>query len=347
MKVKINFYLPTFLVFLLFAGITVQAEVKEKTYKEQWPVNSVQTLQIDNRFGEIRIADKGGSNVTIDVVVTVEASSERRAVELLDLIDVNFGKSGNTITAETIIARSFNSKQRFSIDYEVNVPNDKNLYISNKYGNTFINELTADGDFKIQYGNLTVNKLNTKDDNSVKVNLAYGKSDIQEARDVTVTVQYSTMSFGILGDLQLNSKYTVVNLDDGQDINAESKYDTFNFGTVNSLKANLKYTQVKVDMLKQILSLDSGYGGIRVGRIDKNFESVSVTSSYGQISLELDALDYMLDASCEYCGVSYPQDKFRGDRIKENNRSVVRGKVGEGEGGSVTIKSRYGEIKLN
>lgn len=346
MKAITNLYLTMFIAVLLLAGVTANAEVKEKKYNEQWPVNSAQTLQIDNRFGEIRIADKGGSNITVDVVVTVEASSERRANELLDLIDVKFGKNGNTITAETIIGRSFSSKQRFSIDYEVNIPVDKNLGITNRYGNTFVNELTANGNFNIQYGNLTVNNLDTKAGSSVQVNLAYGKSDIQEANDLSATVQYSTMNFGSLDDLQLNSKYTVINLDRGKDIHAESKYDTFNFGVVNSLEASLKYTQVKVDELKQILSIESGYGGINIGRIPNDFKSVDVTSSYGKVSLGLNDADYLLDANCEYCGISYPQSRFKGNRMKENNRSSVKGKVGERDGGSVMIRSRYGEIRL-
>ena len=347
MKPKINVFLPILLAGLIFAGATAHAEEKQKKYREQWPVNSVQTLQINNRFGEVKVADKGGNQVTIDVVVTVEASNEQKAKELLDLINISFGKTGSTITAETQISRSFSSRQRFSIDYEVNIPPDKNLQITNKYGNTFVNVLNANGKFDIQYGNLTVNELDTRPGNSVDINLAYGKSNIQNAKDVSVTVQYSNMYFGTMNDLKLNSKYTVMNIDGVGNLTAESRYDTYNFGRVRSLNANTKYTQVKIDELQQLLSLDAGYGGIRVGKIASGFESVSVTSSYGQIALGMGNADYSLDASCDYCGVSFPESRFSGDRMSENTRRTIRGKVGNGSGGSVLIKSRYGEIKLN
>src|SRR5690554_4420393 len=129
MKPQINILLTVVIIGLSVYGTHAYGQEKKVHYNEQWPVNNVQTLQIDNRFGEVKVTDKGGSHVTIDVVVTVEASSERRANELLALIDVKFSKSGSTVMAKTELDRIFNSKNRFSIDYEVNVPSDKNLHI--------------------------------------------------------------------------------------------------------------------------------------------------------------------------------------------------------------------------
>jgi hypothetical protein len=347
MKPKVRIFTTSLFIYFLIATTHVSAEEKTKNYNESWPVNSVQTLKIDNRFGEIRVTDKGGSNVTIDVVVTVEASSDKKAQELLDLINVSFDKTGNTVSAETQISRNFSSRQRFSIDYEVNIPPDKNLDIANKYGNTFVNILNANGTFDIKYGNITINELNTPDNASAILNLAYGKSTIQSARDMSVDVQYSNMSFGTMNDLQLNSKYTVINVDNVGSVNAESKYDTYNFKSANALQANTRYTHIKMEELAESLVLDAGYGGVKIGKVDSGFKEISVTSSYGQVALGLGNANYSLDASCNYCGVSYPESNFSGDRISENHSRIVKGKVGNGSGGSVLIKSRYGEIKLD
>jgi hypothetical protein len=347
MKPKINILAVIIISGLIFAGITASAEEKTKQYNESWPVKSVETLEISNRFGEIKVVDNGGKDVTVDVVVTVEASSEKKADELLELIDVSFGKTGNTVSAQTHIRSNFNSNKRFSINYEVNIPPDKNLNITNKYGNTFINVLNANGSFDIQYGNITVNELNTPESGSAELKLSYGKSDIEKAKDLNVTVQYSNMNFGMLNDLDLNSKYTVINIEKVGSVKAESKYDTFNFGNTNSLQANTKYTRIKINELHENLNLDAGYGGINVRKVDNTFKSVNITSSYGQIALGLNGADYSLEANCSYCGVSYPEERFSGDRISENHSRIVKGKVGTPSGGEVYIKSRYGEIKLD
>lgn len=347
MKRKVRFIPVLFLLVALVCGIKAVAAGKTKEYHESWPVNSVQTLEINNRFGDVKVTHKGGSNVTIDVVITVESANERRANDLLDQITVSFSKTGNTVSAETHLSRGFKTNLQFSIDYDVNIPPDKNLNITNKYGNAFVNELNASGTFDVQYGNFNANKLNTPASGSLKLNLAYGKGGIESANNMTVTVQYSTLNFGQLSDLDLNSKYNVINLDKANAVVTDSKYDTFNFGKLGSLSAGTKYTQIRIDELSKSLKIDAGYGGIKVEKVDSGFEFISITNSYGQIALGLGNASYSLDASCNYCGISYPESSFTGDRISENHSRKVKGKVGDGSGGTVFVESRYGQIKLN
>ncbi len=346
MKPKCKVIAVLFVLAALMAATASNAEEKTKEYHESWAASSVQTLKIDNKFGEIKIVNRGGSEVTVDVVVTVEATNEARADELLGKINVDFGKSGNTVSAETSIASDFKSRQRFSIDYEVNIPSDKNLDISNKYGNTIVGDLNANGIFNIKYGNLTANELNAPESGNMEVNLEYGKADISAAGDINVVVKYSTMNFGEIDDLVLDSKYTVVNIEKSSSVSADSKYDTFDFDEVESITAETKYSHFKIGELTKSLRIDAGYGGIRIDEVANGFESINITNSYGQIYLGLNESNYMLDASCDYCGITYPEDNFAGDRMSENNSKIVKGKVGSGMGGTVVLNSRYGNIKL-
>ncbi|MFV0591230.1 MAG: hypothetical protein ACK5M7_07590 [Draconibacterium sp.] len=331
---------------LLAAGLSVKAEEKTKEYKKSWPVSEVTTLQIINKFGEIKINNNGGSEVTIEVKVTVEAANERKTDELLGLIDIAFQKSGKNIKAETKIANDFKSQKRFSIDYTVNIPSDKNLIIENKYGNTVINRLEANGDFEIKYGNLSANELLTPEGGSLKVNLAYGNANIGDASNLEAQIAYSPMTIGTIESLTIDSKYSTIEIGTGKSIRAESKYDKFRLGKAESVVATTKYSHISIDELSKSIKIESGYGGVKVGKVNADFDLIDITNSYGQISLGLNNANYSIDASCDYCGISYPQESFEGNRLRENNSQTVKGKVGEGEGGKVYIKSRYGEIKL-
>jgi len=346
MKLKFKKLNVLLVLGLLLFATHVLAEEKTKEYNESWSAMSMETLEIDNKFGEVKITNDGGNTVTIDVVVTVEAPNEKKADELLEQINVRFGKSGNTVKAETVIDSDFKSRNEFSIDYLVNIPSDKNLNIANKYGNTIVNLLNANGRFDIKYGNLTANELNTPANGNMLINLGYGKADISSSNDLKVNVSYSTMNFGGTDDLELESKYTVINLGEASSVKADSKYDTFNFEEIESLTANTKYTHIKIEELSKSLKIDAGYGGVRVDEVADNFESINITNSYGEVALGLDDLSYSLDAECDYCGISYPEDDFAGNRMKENHTQKVEGKVGTGNGGTVIVKSRYGQIKL-
>ena len=43
----------------------------------------------------------------------------------------------------------------------------------------------------------------------------------------------------------------------------------------------------------------------------------------------------------------WQQERFKGNRMKENTSYELKGKVGTAGGGNVIINSRYGEIKLD
>ncbi len=181
MKMKTTFKITAILILVIVVGSgrTVLAEEKTKKYHESWSASSVETLDISNKFGEVKFKNEGGTEITIDVLVTVEASSESKANELLNMIDVEFSKSGNTVKAVTSIENNFKSQRQFSINYEINVPSDKNLIVSNKYGNTIVNKLNANGDFDIQYGNITANELTAPANGKMNIMLAYGKGNIE------------------------------------------------------------------------------------------------------------------------------------------------------------------------
>lgn len=346
MKSKFKFITALFFISILSTGVTVVAEEKTKEFHETWSASSVKTLEIVNKFGEVKVENNGGNEITIDVVVTVEARDENRANDLLEQIEVEFKKSGNTIKAETSIENNFKSQRKFSIDYVVNIPSDKNLKISNKYGNTLVNSLNANGDFNIQYGNLNANKLMAPSGGSMKIALAYGKADVGSAADLDVIIKYSNMTLGEIQDLKVDSKYSVLDIEEGSSIQIISKYDKFNFEKVKSVNATTKYSHIKIEELSKSLKIEAGYGGVKVAQIAPDFESISITNSYGQVLLGLDEASYSIDASCEYCGIAYPEANFTGNKMKERNTETIDGKVGTG-GGTVMIRSRYGEIKLN
>jgi hypothetical protein len=315
-------------------------------YHESWPVSEVNTLEVDTKYGEVKVRNDGGNEVTIDVEISVEAANEKRVREILDQIEIIFSKSRGTIKAKTVINGNLKGQNKLDIDYDINIPSDKNLNISNRYGNTIIAKLEANGEFDTKYGNFTANTLNTPADGSLQLSLAYGNATIGAASNLKLEVSYSPVTIGELNTMYVESKYSTVNVEEASEIIIESKYDKFNFEEVDVVSASTKYTHIKIEELGKSLKVDAGYGGIKVSEIADDFDFIDVSNSYGHISLGLDDASYQIYAECHYCGISYPEDRFSGDRIKENNSRTIKGNVGTTTGGSVSIKSRYGDIKL-
>ena len=345
MKTKIKFFALTMITLFITSNL-VLANEKTKEFHEKWTAAEIKSLDISNKFGEVKVVNEGGSDITIDVVVTVDAATDNAADKLLDMIDVDFSKSGSTVKAETTIDAGFKSQKKFSIDYTINVPADKNLSISNKYGNTIVNKLNANGDFNIDYGNFSANNLQTPANGSIKLNLAYGNASIDDATDLEVDVSYSPISIDNVKNLNVDSKYSQLKVDAAGTVVSESKYDQYTFDKIESLTSTTKYSHIDIDKLTKSLKIETGYGSVKVDDVALDFESISITNSYGQISLGMGDASYSVDASCQYCGISYPENDFKGNKMKDNNTREINGKVGNGNGGSIMIKSRYGDIKL-
>lgn len=340
---KFKPYMMLIGICIMLSAIQANAEEKTKEFYQSWSVNAVQSLEIENKFGEVKIVNERTDSVSIEVVVTVEARDEKKADDLLDLIEVEFRKSGSIAKAVTEIKSNFKSQREFSIDYLVNIPSDKNLKITNKYGDTFVNELKGEGDFRISYGSLNANKLMG---DQTRIDLAYGKSNVEQASDLEINVKYSGMVFGEVGNVKIESKYSGLEIEEGKDILIESKYDKFTFAEVEAITATTKYSHIRIEELARKLEVEAGYGSIKVAHINDRFESISITNSYGKISLGVEAGSYAIDAACQYCGIDYPEDEFVGDRIKENNSRKIKGMIGSGGNGKIYIRSRYGDISL-
>ncbi len=341
MKRKFNLLVFFFAAVIAFGQ--VKAQENTRRFNKSWPVKEVETLSITNKFGEVKVNDTGGDAVTVDVVVTVEGS-ENRAKNILDDITVSFDKSGGMVSAETHMDSGFKSGGRFTINYTVNVPSDKNLVIHNKFGNTIVNKLTGKGQFDIAYGDLTANQIAGS---STQLSVAYGKADIDALADATVSLAYSKMYLGTGTKIELDSKYSNVSVDKLNGVHLESKYDSFNFGELNDLEGESKFTNYKIGLLGKRLKLDSAYGTVKVEQIPAGFTSLEVTSSYAQVSLGIDeSASYQVYATCDYCDITYPRDEFKGNRMSENTRQTIDGKVASGTPGTVKVTSRYGNIKL-
>jgi hypothetical protein len=340
---KLRFNTLLWVALLCGVNLAVSGEDFTRKFSQSWPAAGVETLKISNRFGEVKVNDAGGNTITVDVVVSVEGS-ESKAKSILDDITVAFGKEGNTASAETKIKDGFKTNGRFTIDYTVNIPSEKNLEISNKYGNLVVNKLTGKGDFNVAYGNMTANSLTGPE---THLDLAYGNADIQTMAKAEVEASYFKLILGTATSVKMESKYSGFTIDKLEDLTLNSKYDNFTIDEIGSFEGNSRFTSYKIGKLTKKLKLETGYGPMKVDHIPAGFELVDVTSSYTQVSLGIDAnAGYQLDARCDYCEISYPKDAFKGNREEENTRKSLSGKVGSGSPGTVRVVSSYGNIRL-
>jgi len=327
----------------LLISLNVSAErISKKVYKN-YPVNKVQELDINNKYGNIYIENNRTDSVIVSADIWVEGSSDR-AQRLLNSINVTVNLSVGTVVAVTEIDNMFNGNNEFSIDYHISVPADRELAVVQKYGTVNMKDLTGKGTFEIKYGALNGQKLLSLD---LSMDIAYSKVNVEAVKDLTLLLSYSKLKLGKGNNLKIETRYSGVNIDYCKQIDANSKYDNYNIQNINTLIINSMYTGVMVDKLNKGLSLINGYGGVTIKEIPAGFENITIENKYAGIKLGIAAdASYKLNGKVRYSDIKHPDGKL--NRMRENTSYEVNGIIGNSENpkSSVRIDSSYGNINL-
>jgi hypothetical protein len=346
-----------FLISLFIISSTISAQEISKEFHKEYAAGT-KSLEISNRYGDVVIESWNKDQIVIDVKVKVEMPNHDKAQRLLDLIDVQFSESSDAISAKTVIDDKFNftgwgDSRKFSIDYNIKMPVGTNLTLSNKYGNTEIDELHNLINLDIKYGNITAGKLtrgNIKPLN--KITIAYGKGTIDEVGWLDLNERYvGSMEIAKSQAILLDSKYSKLILGETSSIVGESKYDNIKIETIKNLVLENGYTEVNIGELTNKLTYNGSYGSFSIDRIPEGFESLDVETHYMGVKLGIEeSASYKLDAKVSYGGLKYNEDNFKNQRrIVENNSHEVSGTVGKEDNpkSRVNVIASYGSVRLD
>jgi hypothetical protein len=345
-----------FSIFLL-ATYAFAQEVSKEFHKE-YKAGPGTTLQINNKYGDVVVETSDQDQVKIDVKVTVDVPNRERAEKLLSYIDVQFSESGNLISAKTVIDEKFNftgwgESRRFSIDYNVKMPVGINFTLSNRYGNTDLEEISGMVDLDIKYGNLSANSLSRGNEKPINhLSLAYGKAEIASAGWLDIMARYSgSLEIDKSQALLLDSKYSKMQFGETSSLVGESKYDNLRIDKINNLVLDAGYSDVVIETLNKKLKFDGGYGALTIEEIPAGFESIETVTRYLGVKLGIDSnASYNLDAKLSYGDLKFDEGNFQHQRrIVENNSSETSGIVGKESSPSSTVKvtATYGSVRLN
>jgi hypothetical protein len=345
----------------LLSAVTLTAsaeEVKKDFQREMVPTDN-STLKVINKFGAVVTETWDQNRIVINVTVKVEHPSADRAKKLLDMITVEFTEEGGNLTAETVFSSDFSSiswkgtNNSFSINYNIKMPARVNLDISNRYGNTVVDEVSGLAHLEVKYGDLTVGKLsrgNIKPLNSLVV--AYGKATVDELGWAEINARYCGMfSVRRATAVLVDSRYSKISLEEVSSLVADSKYDGYIVTNANNIVLMGGYTDLNFKKVNKKLEVETKYGNLAVERIPAGFEKITVKAGYCAVRLGIDpAACYMLEATTSYGSLKVDDANFSPDRrIQGNTSSEVAGKVGKCSNPTshVSVTASYGSVRLN
>ena len=322
-----------------FEIVDVNAENEHKYYNtaektkrvvKSYQVDKDDKLAINNQYGKVAVHVWNKNEIKVEVEIKAFESSENRANQLLEHVNISETQVKNLISFKTNFGkisenfRSYINKgggdaRRIQVNYVIYMPAKNALDIDNKYGGIEIDDFAGPLNINSVYGSFSAGKIDHPE-NQVKV--TYGSASIDNFSNGDLLVTY--------GSLKLNE--------------------------ADKLNATIKYSSAKIAHLSNGGTFSLAYsGGFKIDTVDKNVKNLNINSAYSGLILGFDeAADFDLDVTVSYAGFNYSNDRISASDLSSatskskgwNPTKHYLGRIGKGSGSKIVIKSSYGGVKF-
>ena len=280
---------------------------KQRMINKNYSVTADDKLEIDNQFGNVVVSTWDKSEITVDIEISARASSEDRAQEIMNRIDVKDGREGHNIWFKTKVGEIHNNNSNkgrndgergFYIDYVVHMPAGNRLEIANSFGKTEIPAFKGLVTLTSKFGSLSTGKL----DNVDQIDVEFGKAYITSVNSGKVIFKFNKESR--IGKVDGNVKIT------------------------SEFSQNVQFSVA--DGIQE-LSVFESYSGVRVV-VEKDLSAqIDVHTSFGKFHNESEfEISELKDP--DIYGPKFDRD--------------YTGKAGDGRA-RIRIKSSFGSVRLS
>jgi len=346
-----------------------------KVINETFDISSDGKVNLNNRYGKVNVKTWDKNQVEIDVTITVDAKNEEVAQEVFDRIKIDIQNSSSSVSVLTeiessnttwwsgwsIFGGSSGGSGDYQIDYNIFMPKSNDLALANKYGDSYVAELSGDAEVVVKYGNLKMDGV----EKDLDLTLGYGNATIGYAGDTDIEIKYSNLTLKECKDTEILSKYSKLYINETDDLRCETKYDTYDIGKVAELRnegkydhfeieeireiiTSTKYTEFKIEELLHSADMDMSYGGARFDEVKVDFAEINVNGNYTDFKINLeDGATYNVDVHGNYSGVKYPLGMNVVYETEEGSSHTVEGNIGGKSGGLIKARLNYGGISIN
>lgn len=333
LEIKNTLWIPLFLIgFISYGKPTTKpteditrstiTTLDEKTRTFNFDFQNAQNLplKISNAYGKVELKNWDKKEIKVTVRVTAKNVSSKNAEEVLNRVEIDQIEDGNGLSFTTKIKRGdwkdliFNGTSSVSIDYEVFLPQNNTISVSNSYGKIILPNRTGAVTIQLAYGDLDAKSLQHAN-NQIKasysnllvekihkgtVSAAYSKVQVKQADDIKASLTYSSgalfenISTALNGAFTYSSGLKVQLGEKIQNVKISSTYSNINLIThpqsnfdfnITTTYGKIKLGGSKATLQKEVeKNSHRAYNGYW-GRQNSN-NKFNITATYGNVEIQ-------------------------------------------------------------
>ena len=336
---------------MLLMGLQANAGGDEftKRISKSFDVNKDATLELKNKFGKIHCTNWDKNSISIEVEISVAASSQEKANKYFDRIDVAISGDRSKVTVITKFDDNLfnNNNNNISIDFMISMPESINLDVDHKFGDLIIEKVKGNSTIELGYGNMDIRSLGG---NNNMLDIQFSDGKIGYVKNADLELKYSDMEIDEAGSLNAESKFSEFELGKVDVLTLESGYDDDYIGFVRDLDLEASFSDVEVRSLGEKIVADLDYGELKVKEVDAGFTLIDIKNNYADANLGINpAASFKLVATIKMGDFSYPKNKARLSVVDLSYTSnKYEGVVGDDENPTarVLIETKNGGANL-
>jgi hypothetical protein len=333
-----------FTLLLVLCSISGRSQDFTRKYDGNYTVVKGAELVIENKFGKINCIVWDESRVTINVTVTVDASSQEKANKVLEKISVALSGSQTRVEGKTSVGNINNGD--FSIDYDIHMPRWININLNNQFGDIYLDDIDGTAKINLEYGAMEANSFTGgKTDLTIK----FSDAEVDFIKDGNLNIEYSEWEMGNSENFRLYSRFNEVSLGEVTNLVVDSQYDDISVKSAGEVVLVNRFTDMELDKIKGKFDFDIEYGELEVEYISSAFSTGKIRNSFAGVQLTFDPKTSLnIDANMEFGELSYPKATSMNHQTVDYTTNIYKGKLGTGTvSGQVTITSKNADVSIN
>jgi hypothetical protein len=283
------------LVFVIPA-FTMQAQEKvnviTKTIKKEIKLNS-KTLVINGEKSTINISAGDNEYVEVEIKLISKNTNKKQAETDIAIIKYEMIENANDYLIRNYFAseRFGNVKSNLSVVYNIKVPKNSKLNITNIYGNVYLSNLNTFSKLKNSFGEIHISNIMGE----MEINSYYSDTwavDI-DLKLICITDKSDIEMTNSSGNIQIKSNYGNINFSPGKNLKKleiDSKRTTVGFESDVFNKYNFELSTSYSNIVlpeKWKKNIKKVNGEIQFNQINQaNNPTIKITTSYCQITLK-------------------------------------------------------------
>jgi hypothetical protein len=348
-------------VALLLCTLMVFAQnERSKRWDKTYDLSPTGKVHIENKYGNVVINGWERNQVRVSISIEVNHRKDESAEKLLDRIQPKAIQAGNFIQFiseikdrdANIFAKYFSKanpfdfdKSNVQIDYEVYLPINAELNITNKFGDIIIDSWMGDLETDLQHGDIYINgNIST-----AKVDMRFGKFHARNLDYGNLKMDNGSIDIDKAQKLKIISSGSDIRLGEISDLELYSSKDEVELESVDALRGDFKFSNADIASVTNELFLTLRIAEIDIKKISSSNANINIVQESSEINVDITGMAFDFRATLEQGLLRVPKTFTNINTQVTNEGSKIReitAKYGTGERGSFSINGIKGVIVL-